>query len=181
MLQRNQSIKKIVLSKIILPKDYLVALFEALSSNESPALSELQLDEIALDERSVASLANLIPRLPFRTFRVTNCQLNKKTILPILSAIRRTTSNGVTSVLQTLDLSGETLGQEGLLTLAEFLAQPNCLEDLRLENCGLSNIDILFGALARGGNVSLKSLNLNGNKLSHDSLNTFVSQNQFCR
>ncbi|KAI3638430.1 hypothetical protein MIR68_003559 [Amoeboaphelidium protococcarum] len=173
LLKWNQGLEEIVFGgSNQFPKEFLHQLSEAMKN--CMHLQSVHLDDNSIDEKYTALLGSDLHQLQrgAKGLSLANCQLSKKGTVSFLSNFTKSSSGGsnavsLTDSLQYLNLSGNSLGSDGVFALNELLQVPNQLSFLNLTNCGIPNLEILFAALMRGCTFSLKELHLQGNRFNN--------------
>ena len=131
---RNKNLVELVLVNTAMPRDFPLLLADILNHLPSTAnLTSLDLSRNLMEDRVISPLAQAIRRLPrgLTSLRLSTCNISKKAMPTLLSALRKTTATTTTTIpdspsppmipltdtLMTLDLSGNTIGPDGVLAL----------------------------------------------------------------
>ncbi|XP_058243412.1 NACHT, LRR and PYD domains-containing protein 12-like isoform X2 [Hemibagrus wyckioides] len=188
MLLKNSSCKlqKLVLSDCNIKEEGYTALAEALKSNPSSHLIELDLRGNDPGESGMKQLRNLIndPKCKLKTLRVLKSPDAQKASDHLTEVL------GINPILQTdLNLSGKIKGDSGVeqlsVLLKDLLKDPHCRpETLQLSECNLTEkgCSALLTAL-RSEHSTLKELNLSKNRIQDSGVKLLSEElkNKLCK
>ncbi|XP_058243322.1 protein NLRC5-like isoform X7 [Hemibagrus wyckioides] len=183
-LLKNSSCKlqKLILSDCNIKEEGYTALAEALKSNPSSYLIELDLRGNDPGESGMKQLRNLMidPECKLKTLRVLKSPDAQKASDHLTEVL------GINPILQTdLNLSGKIKGDSGVEQLSVLLKDPHCRpETLQLSECNLTEkgCSALLTAL-RSEHSTLKELNLSKNRIQDSGVKLLSEElkNKLCK
>eukprot|EP01135_Chromosphaera_perkinsii_P005614 Nk52_evm28s355 gene=Nk52_evmTU28s355 len=144
-------------------RDFFLSLGDSMSSNSNLKLNSINLANNRVEDRGVVGVANALQSLSygFSSINLSHCSLTSKGITSLSLALKKLVHP--LQSLKCLNLSDNVLNSDGLESIADFLAVPNCVTHLNLSNTSCA-VDSVFWALERGCTTHLKSLNLSHNR-----------------
>ncbi|XP_036417140.1 ran GTPase-activating protein 2-like isoform X2 [Colossoma macropomum] len=158
-------LEKLQLADCRISDERCVDLFEALKSNRSPQLTELDLDNNYPGDSGVKVLSDLL--------KEKDCKLQKLQLAwggiteEGCVALFKALKSNPSSPLRELNLSRNKPGESGVKELSGLLKDPHCkLEKLQLADCRITKDDCvaLANALKSNPSSQLRELNLNYNE-----------------
>ena len=124
-------------------------------------LMSLTLSGSSLGDEFVHVVESLHANSTLRHLRAKDCNISSSCLQPLVS---------LQSPLESLDLSENTIGDEGAEYIAQFLANSHCIHQLKLAVCGIGDRGLHCLASALELNTSLEILNLSHNRFTDTGL-----------
>ena len=159
-----------------------------LSRSDSTEVLDLSMNE--LYNKGIIDLCDAIissqchEQSSLHSLFLRRCQIGCKGVSAIASLLMPSTSEWAPLPIETLDLSRNEIGNEGVTALARAISNGCSLEALNLSRCNITGerssrgLRRLFSTLlsnARNANSDLLTLNLNGNDLTIESFNAIAA------
>eukprot|EP00794_Sanderia_malayensis_P018868 gene18868-20768_t len=165
VLKSNASLEELDLYDCRLQKESIQKISQAIASNSKTAIKKLDIGKNAVEDRGTNALCTALASLPhgLESLTLKDISISAKGAPQICSALKG--NQFMSSTLTCLNFSSNPLKSDGTSAICEFLANSNVVQDLDLSNADCA-IELVFGALARGCLLHLKSLNLSGNPYS---------------
>ncbi|XP_041422275.1 F-actin-uncapping protein LRRC16A isoform X4 [Xenopus laevis] len=166
VVSKSNRLEELVLENAGLRIDFAQKLSSALAHNPNSGLHTINLASNPLEDRGVHCLSIPFAKLPkgLKHLNLSRTSLSPKGVNSLSQSL--SANQTIASSLTHLDLSGNVLRGDDLSYLYNFLAQPNAIVYLDLSNTECA-IDMVCGALLRGGVQHLAQLNLSRTVFSH--------------
>ncbi|XP_063307726.1 F-actin-uncapping protein LRRC16A isoform X2 [Pelobates fuscus] len=166
VVSRSNRLEELVLENAGLRIDFAQKLSSALAHNPNSGLHTINLANNPLEDRGVSCLSVHFANLPkgLKHLNLSKTSLSPKGVNSLSQSL--SANPLIASTLTHLDLSGNVLRGDDLSYLYSFLAQPNAIKCLDLSNTECA-VDMVCGALLRGGLQHLSLLNLSRTFFSH--------------
>lgn len=162
VIRRTLSIEEFILQDCHLNKDHIQKIALALGSNPNKIIKRIDFSKNNLEDKGVGTVAGILGSMEngLEFINLSEVGMASKGGAHVANCLKN--NKLMPSTLSILNLSGNSLKIEGTQSLCEFLSQPNVLTELLLSNTECS-LDLLFTALHRGCQLSLKVLDFSGN------------------
>ncbi|XP_053323071.1 F-actin-uncapping protein LRRC16A [Spea bombifrons] len=166
VVSRSSRLEELVLENAGLRIDFAQKLSSALAHNPNSGLHTINLANNPLEDRGVAFLSIHFAKLPkgLKYLNLSKTSISPKGVNSLSQSL--SANQQIATTLTHLDLSGNALRGDDLSYLYTFLAQPNAIKCLDLSNTECA-VDMVCGALLRGGLQHLAVLNLSRTFFSH--------------
>jgi len=164
VISSNTYLSELVLDGCGLTKDTIGDLASALGGNKQTCINKIRLRDNPIGDAGITALGQGIGAMPrgLIVLDVSNCNAGKSGMAAFANGIRKNIH--LTSSLSELYLDSNKMESEGSSALASWLANPNCLKVLSLNNT-TCQMDSVLGATVRGCQ-ELAQLHIAGNKIS---------------
>ncbi|PRP77496.1 hypothetical protein PROFUN_14208 [Planoprotostelium fungivorum] len=168
VIAKSTPLKLLSLSHNQITESGAIALATSLTGNQN--LAAFHIDGNAIGDGGAAAFAGCLTGNDFlRILHINDCKIEQRGVAALAGALH------TNRVLESLGLSGSLFGDQGAALLAEALKANGTLRSLSLSNCNITEegAKLLLDVIRDSKHLSLRSLNLDGNQIGPETLNTF--------